>query len=343
MSISNGSLVRNAWYVVGTGEDVGRSLQQCWLLDEPVVVFRAEAGTPVVLADRCSHRRYPLSKGTLVGDRLVCGYHGFTYACDGRCIAVPGQDRVPPRARLRSYPVHERDGWLWAWAGDSARAEVGAVPSLPWMSDPGWAHSTGFHRVGARYGLLLDNLLDLSHEAYVHPTSIGTPEIAHTPITVRTDGDKVYVQRVMVRVECPPLFTKAMGLSTPIDRWQTVEYIAPSTIVVHVGAAPAGTSHEPTHQLKIVNAITPAGDTRTSYFFGACRNFRIDDDSVTELLRTANHRVFAEDVEALEAQEAMVATDHGDQFECAVKCDGGVVHARRVIERLAEAERANLP
>jgi phenylpropionate dioxygenase-like ring-hydroxylating dioxygenase large terminal subunit len=84
---------RDCWYVVALSAEVDRTLLARRVLNEPVVLFRDEAGKPVALEDRCAHRWYPLSKGTLEGDTVICGYHGFRYGCDGNCLEVPSQPR----------------------------------------------------------------------------------------------------------------------------------------------------------------------------------------------------------------------------------------------------------
>ena len=73
------SFARNQWYVAAYGREVGRELLARTVLGEPLVLYRTEAGEAVVLADRCVHRRYPLSQSRLDGDTIVCGYHGFTF------------------------------------------------------------------------------------------------------------------------------------------------------------------------------------------------------------------------------------------------------------------------
>lgn len=80
------AFARNQWYVAAHSHEVGRELLGRTVLGEPLVLYRTEEdGSPVVLHDRCVHRRYPLSEAPtrLDGDRIVCGYHGFTYDTTG--------------------------------------------------------------------------------------------------------------------------------------------------------------------------------------------------------------------------------------------------------------------
>ena len=182
--------VKEAWYVAAAAPEIGRTPFARSVCGEPIVFFRSEDGTPRALADRCIHRRLPLSKGRLVGDRLVCGYHGFTYAADGRCVAVPGQDRVPRRAALRAYPVVEKYGWIWVWMGAPEAADASLLPAMPGLETDGWVPFGDRLHVGAHYQLLVDNLIDLSHETYVHGSSIGNEAVAETPIESRRGGKR---------------------------------------------------------------------------------------------------------------------------------------------------------
>ena len=108
---------RDQWYVAAFSAEVGPQMLARIILDEPIVFYRDAAGVVTALADRCVHRRYPLSKGTLAGDQIVCGYNGFTYDRDGRCIAVPAQERIPRTARVASYPLVEQATLVWIWIG----------------------------------------------------------------------------------------------------------------------------------------------------------------------------------------------------------------------------------
>ena len=87
--------LRNHWYVAASAEEIGRKSLRRLLLNEPVVMFRSEAGQVVAFEDRCPHRHLPLSMGKLDGDVLQCHYHGLRFGIDGRCVRMP-------RARART-------------------------------------------------------------------------------------------------------------------------------------------------------------------------------------------------------------------------------------------------
>jgi phenylpropionate dioxygenase-like ring-hydroxylating dioxygenase large terminal subunit len=69
---------RHQWYVAAYGSEIGDELFARTICNEPLVLYRTSSGEVVALADRCVHRRFPLSQSTRVGDSIVCGYHGFT-------------------------------------------------------------------------------------------------------------------------------------------------------------------------------------------------------------------------------------------------------------------------
>ena len=108
--------LRNAWYVAGWAENFGRHLTALTIMEEPIVIYRTEAGQAVALADECPHKRLPLSKGKLMGDALQCGYHGLTFDCQGQCIRVPGQTTFPKplssgAIRWKSAGAFSGSGW----------------------------------------------------------------------------------------------------------------------------------------------------------------------------------------------------------------------------------------
>ena len=93
------------------------------ILGEDMVFYRTKNGEPVALEDSCPHRRLPLSKGRLLNDNIECGYHGLQFDRSGHCVAAPTQNRIPPSATVRSYPVTDKWGLVWIWMGDSEHSD----------------------------------------------------------------------------------------------------------------------------------------------------------------------------------------------------------------------------
>ncbi|MGH7091086.1 MAG: Rieske 2Fe-2S domain-containing protein, partial [Stellaceae bacterium] len=168
--------LNNQWYCAAFGHELKTEPLARTICNEPVVLYRKSDGAPVAFEDRCCHRRAPLSKGRVEGDHLRCGYHGLLYEPSGAAIWAPGQDRMPPGARVRSYPVVESHGWIWLWTGDPALAERTPAPCYDKYDDPNWAAYDQHLPVKANYFLVVDNLLDLSHLPFLHANTIGSPE-----------------------------------------------------------------------------------------------------------------------------------------------------------------------
>jgi len=335
------TFVRNQWYVAAYGHEIGRELFGRTILGEPIVFYRSESGEVVALADRCVHRRFPLSESRLDGDTIVCGYHGFTYDSAGTCVFVPGQKRIPRTARVRAYDVVEQDTFVWVWIGDGD--PVGTPPRAPWLADPAYTTVCGMEPLAARYELLVDNLLDLSHETYLHGGYIGTPEVAETPITTEVDEDAgvIYVSRRMADAACPPFYAKSTGIDGRITRWQDIEYQPPCLYLLHSRISPAGLlphedgSDPDGFHVEVVYAITPETATSTHDFWAVARDFALDDQGVSDFLAESNRTVVLQDVEALDVLEKVIAAEPPGYQELSINIDTGGLAARRILKRMA--------
>jgi phenylpropionate dioxygenase-like ring-hydroxylating dioxygenase large terminal subunit len=339
--------IRNQWYVAAYSAEVGRDILARTILGEALVLYRTDQGQAVALADRCVHRHFPLSRSRLVDDTIVCGYHGFTYGADGRCVAVPGQQRIPRTARVASYPVAERDSFAWVWIGDQDHADESRIPRAPWLADPRYATVCGMEPLAARYSLLVDNLLDLSHETYLHGGYIGTPEVADTPVSTQVDEERgvIYVSRRMADAACPPFYAKSTGLSGRITRWQDIEYRPPCLYLLHSRVAPAGVSPGPggsdpdAFHVEVVYAITPSTERSTYDFWAVARDFALDDAGVSQFLRESNRTVVLQDVDALSILETVIAAEPPGTQELSINIDTGGLAARRMLSQMAEQGR----
>ena len=345
------TFVQNQWYVAAYATELGRNLLARTILGEPIVLFRANSGRPVALADRCVHRHYPLSQSQLVENTIVCGYHGFTYGTDGRCVAVPGQQRIPRTARVTCYPVAELDSFVWVWIGDPDRADATLIPRAPWLADGRYTTVAGMEPLAARYGLLVDNLLDLSHETYLHGGYIGTPEVADTPITTEVDEERgiIRVSRRMADAACPPFYAQSTGITGRIVRWQDIEYHPPCLYLLHSRVAPAGVLPSPDgtdpdgFHVEVVYAITPSTGTSTYDFWAVARDFALGDEAVSTFLHDSNRTVVLQDVAALNTLEQVVAAEPPGLQELSINIDTGGLAARRMLARMAAGEPAPVP
>lgn len=333
--------LKNAWYVAAWSHEIGRSLTQRWIAGEPLVLYRTQAGRVAVLEDRCPHRRAALSMGTLIGDTVQCGYHGVTLDCSGACVRIPGQDTIPPSMRTRTYAVAEKWQWVWVWLGDPEAADEALIPDFRWNSEPGWVSTGGMIEVKANYQLLTDNLLDLTHETYVHAKTIGNNVIVEWPMSHKVEGNEVHVQRIMRDTPPPPLFAKVRGTNDNIDRWQLIRYQVPANIAIDARAYPAG-SEDLSAAMRwfSINSITPVDERTSRYYWTVTRCFAQDDTALTELIHKSIHDTFMEDVTIIEEQQILIERDRADRQEVGMRPDAGYIAARRILERLIREEVA---
>lgn len=218
----------NCWQVAAYSSEVTAAPLTRTICEQEVVLFRPPDGGAVAFEDCCHHRRLPLSFGTVVGNELQCGYHGLRFDARGVCTHVPGQDTVPSGSSVRVYPTIERHRFVWFWLGDALKADPAEVPDVSAMDDPAWAVCEGYHYIRAHFMLIVDNLLDLSHETFVHRETIGTRTVADSPATSRViDDNEVRVHRYMAGCEAPPMYSTVNGDAGTIDRWHTSIYRPP--------------------------------------------------------------------------------------------------------------------
>jgi vanillate O-demethylase monooxygenase subunit len=339
---------RNFWYVAALENEVRRQeLLSRTICNEEIVFYRREDGTPVALEDRCCHRHMPLSEGNIKGDNVECVYHGLLYDPSGTCIHIPSQNTIPPDARVRSYPVYEKYHWIWIWMGDPALADTDLIEDFHWTDDPNWRAKGERLDLEGNYQLLVENLLDLTHLQFVHPTTLGTDSVAAAPIKTEREDNMVRVTRWILDSPPPPFFQRAGGFAPDqnIDRWQVITYTPPGFVRLNVGGAPTGTGApegdiSKGFTMRNLNAITPQTDTTTHYFWAQAHDFRIDDPTVTELLYRQVHTAFMEDLVVIRAQQR-TRSAFGDKLPPQIDFnqDAGGLQAMRILQRILDDEQ----
>ncbi len=334
--------IRDQWYVAAFGEELAAVPLGRTICGESIALFRRGDGAVAALQDRCSHRWYPLSLGRIVGDALQCGYHGARFDGAGRCVLIPGQESIPASFDIRSYPTHERDGVIFVWLGDAARADPTVIPDWRLNAAPDWATVRGIHRMPANYQLVLDNLLDLTHVAFVHK-NLGGPGVTDNPLQFSTDGDTVHTFRMMRDVELPGLF-KALGKSGRFDRWQKQTVRAPSYVYFEAGAEPVGSNNPPAdpHHV-VIQGVTPETETSTHYFWSVARHFAVEDEATSKAMRDISSDAFDEDVAVLAAQQRSIDSDGANRPLGAFVCDAAGTAVRRVLARKLAEENSRTP
>jgi phenylpropionate dioxygenase-like ring-hydroxylating dioxygenase large terminal subunit len=337
--------LRNHWYVAASASEIGRTPLGRIILGEPVVFYRTETGRCVAFEDRCAHRHLPLSMGKLVGDLLQCRYHGLRFGPDGRCVRIPGQDKIPSSAKVKVYPVVERYKWLWIWMGESALADPATITDFHWLDDPDWGAKDSYLHVRANWQLIVDNLLDLTHLAFVHETTIGNAALAdHATVKVTRTSNNVVMTRWTIDQDPPPTFRKIGGFTGSVDRWQIIDFTPPAFLRLDVGATPTGTGAPEGRRvggitMRNLNAITPETDKTSHYFWAQAHDFDVKNPETTNKIFAEIERAFFEDVDVLAAQQRNLDLAP-NRAQVDINADAGVIQARRILARMHDEEQA---
>jgi len=346
-----GPYLKNCWYVGAFSDEVSRTPMARLLLDMPIILYRRENGDPVALIDRCPHRFAPLSTGALVGDDIQCGYHGLRFDCEGRCVGNPHNGGKPlEAARITSFPLHERFGFVWFWPGDPERADPGLIPDFFFLHDDGqWRVQRGMLHVAGNYQLVTDNLLDLTHAPYLHPgfkMPNVTPEqqLAATTTRVERKGDEVVYHRL--RKGLPPNQATIDLFDFPAEPCETrthMHWHPPAIINFDNGTKFEGQDNMEGFWFPQAHCITPETETSCHYFFAAARNLKKDDPRIDAALMNVLVTAFRDqDEPMIEAvQRRMGATGDLDKLNpVLLKTDAAPIMARRILRDRIAAEQA---
>ena len=326
----------NHWWVGAYAQEVGRSLLGRDILGERVLFYRTDSGEPIALSGICPHRAFPLEKGRIVGDAVQCGYHGFTFAKDGVCILVPSQTGIPQKASLRRYPTVERAGLVWIWTGEVALADAAHIPDVEAMGlgNPAWSveqHPPA--TVNARFTLLLENLLDLSHVTFIHAKTIpGGKEVASIPVTLEETESSLTVKRKGKNLPLNPLIQMQFPQQDgPVDQDFDAEYLGPGLIRTGGAISDAASGRQLGTQ-NFIHMITPASPTRLHYFVNTARNFGLDNRTLADVNLGMGTHIQPEDIEAIEAIETVLQSGFTIPQEISARIDNGALKVRRRLE-----------
>ena len=341
--------IRNAWYVAAWSDEVTATPLARRICNEPVVLYRDAAGTAAALIDMCCHRGAPLHMGKVVAQGLECGYHGLIFGTDGACVRIPGQDTIPERARVRSFPVVEQDGFLWLWPGDADKADPASIVRYPWHNDTvNWPHQRTMYPIAAAAQLMVDNLMDLTHLGYVHGSTIGGNPAIHVEAKMETTRTPMGLKftRWMLNSVPPPTYTRAVDFKGRIDRAQMFEFIAPGSILQlsaadDAGAYANGLTERSKIQFRLYHGLTPETDTTCFYFWSTANGFRPNDPATTQQLFTEIAAAFLEDKAIVEGQQARLR-ELGETGLVDIATDAARLHMRRTVDRLMAEDAASL-
>lgn len=343
--------IRNAWYVGCLAQEVSDTPFERVIMDKPVAFFRTASGKVAAMHGLCPHRYYPLAlHGKVIGESLQCNYHGYAFdGHSGACVRVPSSPKAARGFQQQVYPVIERGPWVWIWPGDPTLADVGKVPTLEDLHlDERFVTSPMLRPVliKGRYMLALENLMDLTHIAFLHAVSVEFDEIVRAPLAITENDSELRVVRKMHigwgMVQ--DAFYK------PENRWPGMSD-ADSETIAHGPGYVTNTSSTPRRiegvgaadpkvygEVWFHHACTPATRHSTHYFGTQSRSHRRDDRAFDELLFHADTQIRAQDVEAIEAIEQRIQQFGEPTVELMTRSDTAAARLRRRLQIAIDAE-----
>ncbi|AYC32330.1 aromatic ring-hydroxylating dioxygenase subunit alpha [Pseudomonas cavernae] len=341
------TFLRNAWYPAAwdTEVPIGELFNRT-LLNESVLLFRDSSGVAKAISNRCPHRFAPLHMGTLRGDSVQCAYHGLCFDGSGTCTHNPhGDSAIPRAAKVKAYPLVERHSLLWIWMGDVAAVDAQLIPDFSCMDSEQWYAGKRYLHAKANYVLETDNIMDLSHIEFLHPSTLGGDGVKSALTSVQEEGDTVWSNRQTVAEIMPEFLYNAwkIPLNTPVDRWIDVRWDAPASMLLFSGAVATGRPREEGVSTPIPHLFTPETATTTHYWYAMCFPKAMGEfgETLAEEQADAITQPFRhEDLPMLEAQQQMMGdANFWDLKPVLLVGDAGAIRARRVLDRLIAAEQ----
>lgn len=308
--------VMNQWYAAIWAADLADRPVARRMLGKPLVLFRTAEGV-AALDDLCPHRFVPLSLGSLSGDgRIRCAYHGLEFDAKGACVHNPHTSgRIPPAAKVRSYPAIERYSVVWVWHGDKP-ADPDLIPDYSHLdrADPKLTNARQWLEIKANYQIVVNNLLDLSHACVLHDGVLGNSAMTDAEIEIEDAPGGFIVKRLMRDAPAPRMLDLMhRGDGGQIDHWADIRLIGPSCLINDVGVTDVGLGRGTGTGLIGAHMLTPIDETTTLYHFCSIRvrppkRSAEEDQEIARQMGQLSRQAFSEqDAVVMEAQQAMMA------------------------------------
>ncbi len=320
----------NFWYPIARATEVTADKPlKVRLLGLPFVAFRDQDGAAHVLADTCVHRGGSLGAGWVRDNCVVCPYHGWRFAGDGKCVLVPSlgaETKPPPRAKVDSYPVQERYGIVFAFLGDLPAEERPPLYDIAEFGTPEWKSHLYVLDLAAYYERSMENGLDPIHNEFVHPLQgapLLSPELQRTPLPIEDIpwGSKFYMTFGAKRTHDTKLADAKTGERLgAAGSWHQ----GPNQLVTWIDLTATNSFHQYLFE-------APVDENNTRLFFLNMRNWLLDDKH-DQRISDVTLQIVHEDIRILENLNP-VRTPDTNTREVLVPGDYGAVRYREWLKK----------
>lgn len=242
--------------------------------------------------------------------------------------------------------------WIWIWMGDRDAPDLAKLPDVSDIGlgddSEGWrVDISGSFPLQARSQLLIDNLFDLSHVAFLHENSFpaGASELSlMRPFLEEVDG-RFRVGRWLNGVPFTPDSMHGYFLPEETGKADLLMHTDLYNISLVNASGPwmwrsndDGSRGDELAKVNFVHCITPETERSTHYFGALTRNIRLDDEAFSAQLVAQTDFIRTEDVIMLEAIEKCGAPYGDSRKEVSVSSDAGAIRVRRMIQAMFDAE-----
>ena len=349
--------IENMWYAAAWDHQIEEADNRLarTICETPLVFYKGENDKYVALDDRCCHRAAPLSIGRIEGDCIRCMYHGLLYNPEGQVIEIPGQDHIAKSMKVRSYPVANKSGMIWIWMGDPVLADEADIYDFGPLSDPKWKgfDKKAYMHYDANWLLIVDNLADFSHVAFVHTNTLGgSEEYAYNtvPENMQKLDHGFSMQRRDLDSRPAPFHRKVIPESehgTNVDRLNDTRLFLPGVFMMHTTFSPVGWEQEsgdPDLPRRYSNCqyMTPETRNTTHFFWDYMHGFDLDNSETTKSLEDSLLEGFMEDKLFIEEQQKLLM-DSPDFVPRIIGADEPFVHFRTIWEKQLKQENEDNP
>jgi phenylpropionate dioxygenase-like ring-hydroxylating dioxygenase large terminal subunit len=216
---------RQCWYPVTFVQDLPKDRPYSFsLYDEPFVLFTNQDGQLVCLTDRCPHRAAKLSDGQIIDGKIECLYHGWQFDSQGQCLHIPQlptDAKIPANACVRSFPVVERQGMIWMWAGEAEAADEDRIPTIPKLDEPGFVHSDKISELPCDLSYVIEHMLDPAHIHIAHHGNQGNRKKAQP------------LEMEVIESSIEGFSGRFRETRLPNQTWRNLDFIVPALAHLH--------------------------------------------------------------------------------------------------------------